>query len=193
MNHYSQGDHVENKRPGGQVRAFLAMSLDGFIAGTDDDLSWLPVSDLPGPGAIDLEHFLADVGAMLMGRRTYDVVAGFDAWAYGETPILVPTHRPLDPMRSTVQPASGEISELIERALAIADGKDVYVDGGDVVQQALDADRLDELILTVVPIVLGSGVPLFGALRKRLDFTFAPPTSYGSMIQLRATRSRPTM
>lgn len=173
----------------GQIRAFLAMSLDGFIAGPDDDLSWLPESDLPGPGAIDLERFLADVGAMLMGRRTYDVVAGFSSWAYGETPILVPTHRPLEPVRSTVQPVAGAISDLIDEALAIADGKDVYVDGGSVVQQTLDADRLDELIVTVVPIVLGSGVPLFQAVPERRAFTFAPPASYGSMIQLRATRS----
>lgn len=179
-----------NQRAGtGRVRAFLAMSLDGFIAGPDDDLTWLPAGDLPGPGAVDLDHFLSEVGAMLMGRRTYDVVAGFESWAYGDTPILVPTHRPLVPVRGTVQAVSGPVSELIDRALARADGKDVYVDGGVVVQQTLDADRLDELIVTIVPVLLGSGVPLFGAVPSARHFTFAPPASYGSMVQLRATRS----
>lgn len=172
-------------RPTGLVRAFLAMSLDGFIAGPDDDLSWLPHGDLPGPGAIDLDHFLADVGAMLMGRRTYDVVAGFGSWSYGEIPVLVPTHRPLESVRSTVRAVSGPMADLIDHALAGADGKDVYVDGGDVVRQALDAERLDELILTVVPVVLGSGVRLFGAATEPHRFTFAPPTPYGSMVQLR--------
>lgn len=179
---------MSNQHATGRVRAFLAMSLDGFIAGPGDDLSWLPDSELPGPGAVDLEHFLSEVGAMLMGRRTYDVVAGFTTWAYGETPILVPTHRPLQPVRSTVHAVTGPITELIDSALAMADGKDVYVDGGATVQQALAADRLDELIVTVVPVVLGRGVPLFGAVPEPRNFTFAPPASYGSMVQLRATR-----
>ena len=124
-----------------------------------------------------------------MGRRTYDVVAGFDSWGYGDIPVLVPTHRPLEPLRRSVRAVNGPIAELIDEALTVADGKDVYVDGGGLVQQALAADRLDELILTVVPIVLGDGVRLFGPLAKPRNFNFAPPTSYGSMIQLRATRA----
>lgn len=175
----------------GRVRAFLAMSLDGFIAGPDDDLSWLPMGDLPGPGALDLEHFLAGVGAILMGRRTWDIVAGFDGWAYGDTPVLVATNRSLSSDRDTVRSVSGPIDELIDRALAVADGRDVYVDGGAMVRNTLEADRLDELIATVVPVVLGGGIPLFGPSSGAKHFNFAPPAPYGSMVQLRATRRPP--
>jgi dihydrofolate reductase len=166
------------------------MSLDGFIAGPDDDLSWLPHDDAPGEGAVDFDRFLSDVGAMLMGRRTYDVVQGFDAWAYGDTPVLVPTHRPLTSTQPTVRAVQGAIDALLDEALELADGADVYVDGGDLVRQALEVDRLDELIVTLVPVVLGGGVPLFGSRTAPLGFTFDPPATYGTMVQLRARRDR---
>lgn len=175
--------------PTSRVRAFLAMSLDGFIAGPGDDLTWLPHDAEPGPGALDLASFLQDVGAMLMGRRTYDVVAGFDWWGYGDIPILVPTHRALESARDSVRPVAGPISELVDRAMELADGRDVYVDGGAVVRQVLAANLLDELIVTVVPVVLGGGVPLFGPGTEPARLTFAPPTVYGSMVQLRASRA----
>ncbi|MEZ4323425.1 MAG: dihydrofolate reductase family protein [Myxococcota bacterium] len=174
----------------GRIRAFLAMSLDGYIAGPNDDLSWLPVDDRPGPGAVDLDAFLSGIGCMLMGRRTYDVAAGFGSWVYGEIPVLVPTHRALDPVRDTVRAVQGPISALLDEALALAGGKDVYVDGGAIVQQVLEADRLDELVVTVVPLVLGGGVPLFAAPASARPFRFEPPSPYGSMIQLTATRAR---
>ncbi len=175
----------------GRVRVFLAVSLDGFVAGPDDDLSWLPTEGEPGPGALTLDAFLKGIGAMLMGRRTYDVVAGFDApWMYGEVPILVPTHRPLAPVQPTVRAVEGPIDALLGEALAVADGRDVYVDGGQLVRQALAADRVDEMVLTMVPIVLGGGVPLFGPLAERRRFRFGPPAIYGTMVQLTATRDR---
>jgi dihydrofolate reductase len=174
-----------------RVRVFLASSLDGFIAGPGDDLSWLPAGGEPGPGALTLEALLADVGAMLMGRRTYDVVAGFDGpWMYGEVPILVPTHRPLEAARPTVRAGEGSIDALLDQALAVAGERDVYLDGGQLVQQALAADRVDELVLTMVPIVLGGGVPLFDRLAEPRRFRFGPPATYGSMVQLTAVRDR---
>jgi dihydrofolate reductase len=77
----------------GKVRVFIACSLDGFIAGPSDELEWLfdhgDAEDTFGP-------FMAEVGALLMGRNTFDVVCAMDApWAYGEVPVLVATSRPL--------------------------------------------------------------------------------------------------
>lgn len=91
----------------GRVRAYLGVSLDEHIAGLDDELGWLeeapdrrataPPPTL-GSEAIGYERLMADVGALLMGRRTFDVVAGFEGgWPYGDLPVLVATHRPLDP------------------------------------------------------------------------------------------------
>ena len=175
----------------GRIRVYMAMSLDGYIAGEGGDLSWLPTEEVVDPGdAVSFDAFMADVGAMLMGRRTYDVVAGFGGlWPYGDCPVLVATHRPLGAPPATVRAVEGSFDDLADAALDAAGGKDVYVDGGRMVQQALQAGRLDELIVTVVPMLLGGGVRLFGDVRVPLGF--GPPIRYGSMVQLRAA-PRPT-
>ena len=81
----------------GRTRVFIASSLDGFIAGPEDDLSWLPAVLDPSPDAISFSSFMKEIGAMLMGRRTYDMVAGFDGpWPYGAVPVSVATHRALE-------------------------------------------------------------------------------------------------
>lgn len=172
------------------IRVYIASSLDGFIAGEDDDLSWLPHDPVLDPGnAVTFEGFLGEIGALLMGRSTYDVVAGFEGpWPYGDTPVLVATHRPLEAKVPSVRAVSGGIDALLDQARAAADGRDVYVDGGNLVHQALAADRVDELIVTVVPVLLGAGVRLFGPRATRQQWVFEAPQPYGRMVQLRARR-----
>ncbi len=153
----------------GRLRVYIATSLDGFIAGPGDDLSWLP--EPRDDEDYGYRAFMADVGALLMGRRTYEVAAGFGgAWPYGERPVLVATARPLPaPAAPSVRAASGRAEELRAAALAAAGGRDVYVDGGALVRTMLAAGLVDELTITLVPVVLGDGVPLLGGLRRRLD------------------------
>lgn len=174
-----------------QVRVYIATSLDGYIAGEGDDLGWLPTEALPDPGrAVGFEAFMADVGAMVMGRRTYDVITGLGLpWAYGETPVLVATHRPITGGPPTARPVAGSIDAILDEALAEAGERDVYVDGGRLVQQALAAGRVDELIITMVPVLLGRGIRLFSELASPMPLRFAPPETYGTMVQLRATRA----
>jgi len=155
-----------------RVRVFVGCSLDGFIAGVDDDLSWLgdPSAD-EGEDEHGFQAFLAEVGALLMGRRTFEVVAGFGGpWPYGDRPALIATHRPLPPTEHPVQAVQGSIEELIERARSAAGERDVYLDGGVMIRQALDAGLVDELALTFVPIVLGAGIPLFAGVAQRHSF-----------------------
>ncbi len=158
------------------VRVFIACSLDGFIASEGDGLDWLsghqPAEGFDeDPEALSFEGFMAGVGAILMGRRTYDVIAAFDGWAYGETPVLIPTHRPLEAERSTVRAVSGIVEELVEEAKRVAGDKDVYVDGGQLIRSAWDAGLIDDFVITVVPMVLGAGVPLFaGARQQKVTF-----------------------
>lgn len=193
-----------------QVRVYIACSLDGFIAGPGGDLSWLdgsdPSGDGPGagaatgegaseppvdPGCLEFDDFMADVGAILMGRRTYDMVDSFgDAWPYGQCPVLVATHRSLDSGRGSVRAVSGEIGTLVTKARTAACGRDVYVDGGLLVRQSLDARLIDELIVTIAPVVLGSGTPLFAGASERHELDFTAQHRYGKMVQLRA-RLRP--
>lgn len=161
---------------------YLATSFDGFIAGPNDELDWLghPPSDDKLPGEVlGFEAFMSQVGAIVMGRRTYDVVAAMDKWFYGETPILVPTHRDLDPKKPTVRAATGSLDAILDQALALAGDKDVYVDGGQTVRAALDAGRVDAMVVTVIPILLGRGIPLFPGLKERRGLEVVYHRDYG--------------
>lgn len=188
----------------GRVRVFIASSIDGFIAGPHDDIAWLeaprppwaPMASGSWAGAPDdalgFEGFMADVGAILMGRRTFDVVSAMGGdWLYGDTPMLVATGRPLDGAPATVTSASAPIANLIDEALALAGGKDVYVDGGTMVRQALDAQLIDEMIVTLHPTVLGAGHPLFAGAEQRHHITVTDVRRYGDgMVQLTLVPAR---
>ncbi len=169
-----------------KVRVYLACSLDGFIAGPDNDLSWLAPPDPAPTGpteALEYGDFMAQIGAMLMGRVTHDTVAAMGEWPYGEMPVLVATRRPMQPAAATVQAVQGDIAELLDQARKVAGDKDVYLDGGALVRQALTAELVDELVLTWVPIVLGGGVSLFEGL-ERQNFEFVSQHSYHHMTQV---------
>lgn len=186
-----------------RVRVYIACSLDGFIAGPGDDLSWLPGADAASksqdspdagvtadsdPGALGFDAFLADVGALLMGRRTYDIVMGFGgAWPYGERPVLVATHRPLEAMHPSARRVSGDIAQMVAAAREAAGGRDVYLDGGNLIRQALDAGLVDHLIVTMVPVLLGEGHPLFAGVTRRHTLELTGHYRYGgNMVQIHA-------
>ncbi|MFV0633325.1 dihydrofolate reductase family protein [Demequina sp.] len=181
-----------------RVRVYIACSLDGFIAAPHDDISWL---EQPRPdwapmaagawGAVEsdaasFEDFTAHVGAMLMGRRTFDVVDRMDIeWPYGDMPILVATTRPLHDPPATVTATSGPIANLIDEALTLAGGKDVYLDGGQMIRQALDEGLVDEMTVTLHPTVLGAGHALFAGATRRHPITVTDVRRYGDgMVQL---------
>lgn len=161
------------------------MSLDGFIAGDGDDLSWLPAPPADGSD-YGYGAFMAEIGALLMGRRTYDVVAGFDSpWPYGDRPVLVVTHRAMSPLAPTVEAISGDLASLVARAKEAAAGRDVYVDGGDLIRQVLDAGCVDLLTVTVIPVILGRGTPLFAGATRRHALDLVRCESLGSgLVQL---------
>jgi dihydrofolate reductase len=166
----------------GGVRVFIACSLDGFIAGPDDDLSWLPGGDVEDHG---YDAFMAGTAAILMGRRTYDVVVGFGGWPFGEMPVLVATSRPLEPAAPTVTPVAGSPEELLAAVRERTDGA-VYLDGGALIRAFLDAGLVDELTVTVVPAVLGEGVPLFAGVSRRRALRLLEARPYASgLVQLR--------
>ena len=181
-----------------RVRVYIATSLDGFIAGPDDDLSWLagPGAANPGgesdPGALAYEAFIADIGALLMGRGTFDVVHGMEWWGYGELPVLVATRRELpEDARSTVRAVSGSIQEMVAEAKAAAGAKDVYIDGGNVIRQTAEADLIDDVTITIAPIALGAGRPLFAGMARRYPLEILAHHTYdGGMVQIRARPRR---
>lgn len=174
-----------------RVRVYLGCSLDGCIAGPGHDLSFLSehAPETADQGGLSFEAFLSGIGALLMGRRTYQVPLDYDAWHYGDLPVLVATHRQLPPAPKGghARAVNGPITELVAEAKAVAGSKDVYLDGGDLVRQGLDARLVDEICLTFLPVVLGRGIRLWDGLEKRNDLVFDPPVMHGSrMVQLTA-------
>ncbi len=171
----------------GRIRVFIATSIDGFIAGPDNDLSWLP--EPSGDEAGD-DHgysaFMAEVGAMLMGRSTYDTVVGFGIeWPY-PVPVLVASSRPFEPVHPTVRRVSGDIASMLEQARAAANGRDVYLDGGTLIRQASDAGLIDEVIISVIPVILGAGAPLFAGVEQRRKFELVSSEAHRTgLVQLR--------
>lgn len=176
-----------------RVRVYMGCSFDGFIAGPDHDIDWLNESyandgDLePDHDVIRFDGFMRQIGAMLMGRSTYGICERFGAWHYGDTPVLVATHRPLEPMAPTIRTAAGPIEELVAKAREMAGDKDVYLDGGDLVRQALDAGLVDEITATFLPILLGRGVRLFDDLASSTRLQFVAHRAHeGGMLQVTA-------
>ncbi len=172
----------------GSVRVFIACSLDGFIAGPGGDLSWLPA---PEDGEdYGYAAFMAETAALLLGRATYDVAAGFASWPYGELPVFVATSRPLPAAPATVSVVAGTLSELLDAVGARTSGA-IYLDGGSLIRAFLDADLIDELTVTIVNVILGDGVPLFAGVaeRHRLRLTAATPYPSG-LVQLRYAATR---
>lgn len=159
----------------------IAVSLDGKIARPDGSVDdWL-VQDYP-PEGLGFEEFYASVDAILMGRGTYDAVAGYD-WPYGEKQVTVMTSRPIADLPAGVRCRSGDLGQVVAELEAEGHGK-VWVEGGaQVIRDMIALGKLDILEMAVIPIVLGDGVPLFppGTPELKLDLEFARPWRMGAV------------
>jgi dihydrofolate reductase len=167
-----------------KVVAQLAMSLDGFVADEDDgcealfgfyDSGPVPVSMSPTFPELHVSETTAGllrqavdrVGAAVVGRRLYDLTHGWGGHPAGDVPMVVLTHQaPADWPRDGVpiEFVSGA-TEAVARAKELAGGKDVSVDGAHATREVLDAGLLDEVVVSLVPVILGSGVPWFAGAR----------------------------
>lgn len=158
---------------------FIATSLDGFIARQDGALDWLP-ADGGEPHGYD--EFMATVDALVFGRKTYETVLSFGAWPYGKKPVVVlsTTLSKLDaPAGSVCDLMAGSPSEIVTQ-LAERGLKHLYIDGGKTIQGFLEAGLIQRAIITRIPVLLGSGIPLFGSLSHDIHLTHVATRSYPS-------------
>jgi dihydrofolate reductase len=160
---------------------YIATSLDGYIATTDGGLDWL--NAVPNPDGSDYGYaeFIKDIDAILMGRNTFEVVRGFGAWSYTK-PVIVLSHSLKhlpDDLEGKVTIASGSPTELLAQCEARG-LSNLYIDGGQTIQAFLQADLVDNLIITRVPILLGGGIPLFGELAQPLPLTHIATESFSN-------------
>ncbi|HEY8546346.1 MAG TPA: dihydrofolate reductase family protein [Acidimicrobiales bacterium] len=141
---------------------YTATSLDGIIADEGATLEWLLHQDQDTAGPLNYDEFIAGIGAMVMGSTTYEWVLQHDKgkWQY-EIPSWVMTTRDLPKADGDIRFASGDVRAVHAEMAAAAGGKDLWmVGGGDLAGQFADAGLLDEIIVYIAPVTLGSGAPL---------------------------------
>jgi dihydrofolate reductase len=152
------------------------MSLDGFIAGPGDSMDWgsgRALADFVAPE--DFAAIAAATGAMLVGRRTWEVGDKMEAEEPGSVdypftgPMFLLSHRPLDPPDPDVTILSGDIGDAVAIALDAAGDKNLEILGADVAAQCLQRGLVDELLVYVLPLLLGAGVPFSAAGAPRTE------------------------
>ena len=176
----------------GKVVVNRSMSLDGFIAGLGDAMDWI----FDFVAADEFPEIAAATGAMLVGRRTYDVGNRMEAGkergaaSSGETypfsgPTFVLTHEPPERPDPAVTFLSGDIGEAVATARSAAGGKDLEILGADVAGQCLRRGLVDEILVYLLPVLLGDGVPFSAPGVGRIDLEPLSSTRSGAVTVLR--------
>jgi dihydrofolate reductase len=168
------------------------MSLDGFIAGPDDDMSWVLEHAGDMPGAI-VDEVIARTGAVLAGRNVYDVGRRVqrpeERGLFGgrwQGPILVLTHTPApDETDPSYRFLSADIEDAVATAQTAADGRDVLLLGANVVDQCLGARLVDEILIHIVPKLVGDGVRLFDLPTLRASLELLDASTSRQLVNLR--------
>lgn len=147
------------------VTVFVGTSVDGFIARANGDLDFLPEG---GGEPHGYTEFIATVDAIVLGRNTFEKVLTFGDWPNGDKRVVVLSSRPVVlslAIGGVVEQMAGRPVDIVSR-LAASGAQHLYVDGGITIQRFLAAGLVQRLIVTRVPVLIGDGIPLFGALPR---------------------------
>ena len=167
-----------------KLSVFCGVSVDGFLARPDDALDFLQTGEQEPHG---FKEFLASVDVVVIGRRTFEVVQKLGHLTlYGNKPVIVLSSRPLDfssVQSAMVEQTAGEPAEIVRR-LKTRGFKHAYLDGGVTIQRFLAAGCIDRLVITRVPVLIGAGIPLFGATPHDIRLRHLATRSYtGGLVQ----------
>ena len=177
-----------------RVTIHMAASLDGFIARKDGSVDWLETSDeFVGGDTMDaefVEAFLATIDCYVMGSRTYETALGFEAkglgWSYGDKPTFVLTRRELPRRRDTVAFYSGDLTRFVNERLRPTFRSIWFVGGGALSGECLRLGLADEIVYSILPIVIGDGISFFETLDRDVALHLAEVKAYASgMVELR--------
>ena len=176
-----------------RASVYIATSYDGFIARPNGDLDWLPgaeASESDGSGAdgdgedYGYAAFIASVDHLVMGRNSFEKILSFGGdWPY-QIPVIVLTSKGIEipsSMQDRVEVMFAEPTQVVE-TLAQRGAKHLYIDGGLTIQRFLRAGIIDRLIISRVPVLLGQGIPLFGALSTDIQLKHIETRSYESGV-----------
>lgn len=151
---------------------YIATSLDGYISAPDGNLDWLSMVPNPDDDDLGFAAFMSRVDVVVMGRVTFESVVGFDVgWPYPVPGLILSRSLTQIPagFEDKVQIISGTPEQIIAQAGGMGH-ETLYIDGGKTIQGFLRADKIDEMILSELPVLLGGGDRLFGGLVAPLEF-----------------------
>src|SRR6476469_2281245 len=171
-----------------RVTIHMAASLDGFIARKDGSVDWLETSDkFAGGDTLDpgfVEAFLKTIDCYVMGSRTYETALAFEArglgWAYGDKATFVLTRRALSKTRSTVEFHAGDLQRFVEERLKPNFHNIWFVGGGAVSGECLRRGLADELRYSILPFLIGDGIPFFEKLDRDVALHLTEVKAYKS-------------
>jgi dihydrofolate reductase len=161
------------------VSVFIGTSVDGFIARPNGDLDFLP---LDGGEPHGYNEFIADIDALVIGRKTFETVLAFPQWPYGRKRVVVLSSRPLDfsaAKGAVVEQMGGSPAEIVAKLTATG-ARNLYIDGGVTIQRFFRAGLIQRLIITRVPVLIGEGIPLFGTLPRDIKLRHVATQHYAS-------------
>ena len=163
---------------------FIATSLDGYIAGKNNEIDWLEAISNPDNIDMGYQAHMESIDALVIGRNTMELVASMDIeWPYSK-PVFVLSKslkKVPDKLEGKAFLVKGDIKS-INNELNEKGYNNLYIDGGLTVQSFLKEDLVDELIITIIPILLGSGIRLFGELDRVLEFRCTKSEKYSNGI-----------
>lgn len=177
-----------------RLSVFVATSIDGYIARKDGSLDWLDRANEQLPKDLDsgFHAFLSSIDVLVMGRKTFEYVMNSGQWPYGDKKIVVLSSGPVsipDTHRKTVRSSKLAPKDLIKE-LQESGAHHIYVDGGKTIHSFLKENLIDEMIITIMPVALGEGIPLFGNIGSDLSLKLnASKTFPCGLVQLTYQRS----
>jgi dihydrofolate reductase len=183
-----------------RVTIHMAASLDGFIARKDGSVDWLETSDHFEGGEVmapeSVAEFLRTIDCYVMGSRTYETALAFEAkglgWPYGEKATFVLTRRELRKTRRTVEFYAGDLRRFVEERLKPSFRSIWFVGGGAVSAECLRLGLADELLYSILPILIGDGIAFFERLDRDVALHLLEVKAYQSgMVALRYEVKRP--
>ncbi|MHC1685811.1 MAG: dihydrofolate reductase family protein [Clostridiaceae bacterium] len=168
------------------VVVYIATSIDGYIASKNDDISWLSIVETEGED-YGYSEFIKTIDTVIMGRKTYDKVTEITSeFPHAEKVCFVIT-RDKRERNENVQFYNRDLTELIVN-LKEARGKDIFIDGGaEVINELIRNDLIDEITISIIPVILGDGIRLFNEgleLNKKFNLEFSKSYSSG-LVQVK--------
>lgn len=166
-----------------KLSVFCGVSVDGFLARPNHALDFL---DAGGQEPHGFEEFYKSVDVLVIGRRTFEVVVTFGSWPYGKKPVIVLSSHPLDFSKvkgGIVEQMTGEPVEIVKQ-IKSRGFEHAYIDGGITIQKFLASGCIDRLVITRVPVLIGAGIPLFGAVPRDIRLRHVATRCYkGGLVQ----------